>query len=159
MRKKSQIDALFPKIRQKILAITLLDSQRWWYLSDLARHLTVSPSSLQREINSLTRAEILVRRRDGKQVYFRPNPNCPFLSELQGLLIKTAGLVDVLRKNLTPFSQSIKCAFIYGSIARAEELSESDVDVLIIGRIGLSELVPAFRKTEQTLHRQVNPII
>ena len=39
MRKSLTADALFPQTRQKILAATVMFPDRWWYLSDLARHL------------------------------------------------------------------------------------------------------------------------
>lgn len=96
MRTKPLVDALFPKTRQAVLAATLMHPQRWWFLADLARYIGVTPSSLQREMVSLVQAGILLRRQEGKQVYFRPDPSCPILGELQGIMTKTAGLVDVL---------------------------------------------------------------
>jgi hypothetical protein len=35
-------------------------------------------------------------------VYFQANPECPFLPELQGLLVKTTGMVEVLWETLAP---------------------------------------------------------
>jgi hypothetical protein len=43
-------------IRQQILAATLLEAEKWWYLSELASPLGTSPSSLQRELGVLTRS-------------------------------------------------------------------------------------------------------
>lgn len=159
MRKKRPLDSLFPRTRQAILTATLLHPDRWWYLSDLAKHLGVRPSSLQRELAALTSAEILRQRRDGNRVYFQANVDCPFLPELQGLLVKTAGMVDVLREALAPFAKRIDWAFVYGSVARAEELSASDVDLMIIGKVGLADLAPALRRAEKRLSRAVNPTL
>ncbi len=159
MRKKSPIDALFPKVRQGILAATVLHPERWWYLSDLARHLHTTPSSLQRELASLVSAGILRRRQEGRQVYFRPDPDCPFLPELRGLMTKTAGLVDVLQHALHPLVGKIECSFIYGSIARGEALSDSDIDLMVIGRLGLAELAPRLAQAEQQTGRPVNPTL
>jgi predicted nucleotidyltransferase len=159
MRTKPLIDALFPKTRQAVLAATLMHPERSWFLADLARHLGVTPSSLQREMVSLVQAGILLRRQEGKQVYFRPDPNCPILRELQGILTKTAGLVDVLSSALSPFAGSIQFAFVYGSIARSEELSESDVDLMIVGGAGLAEISPALKRAEERLARAVNPTL
>ena len=159
MRKSKAIDAIFPKTRQAILATTLLHPDRWWYLSDLARHLGVRPSSLQRELAALVDAGILSQRRDGNRTYFQPNPDCPFLAELQGLMLKTVGLVDVLREVLEPFTNRIDWAFVYGSIARSEELASSDVDLMIIGRVGLADIALALRQAEMRLNRPVNPAV
>ena len=159
MRKKSLISVLFPKTRRAVLATTLMHPQRWWFLADLARQIGVPPSSLQREMGSLVEAGILLRRQEGKQVYFKPDPNCPILFELQGIMTKTLGLVDVLRETLTPFKKAVKLAFVYGSIARCEELSESDVDLLVVGAVSLADLSPAIQKAEERLAREVNPTL
>jgi predicted nucleotidyltransferase len=159
MRKKSLISVLFPKTRRAVLATTLMHPDRWWFLADLARQIGVPPSSLQREMESLVEVGILLRRQEGKQVYFKPDPNCPILYELQGVMTKTLGLVDVLQGALSPFKKSIKLAFVYGSIARAEELSDSDVDLMIVGSVSLADLSPAIQKAEERLARQVNPTL
>jgi predicted nucleotidyltransferase len=159
MRKKSLMSALFPKTRRTVLASTLMHPDRWWFLADLARHIGVPPSSLQREMESLVEVGILLRRQEGKQVYFKPDPNCPILYELQGIMTKTLGLVDVLRETLAPFKRVINLAFVYGSIARSEELSESDVDLMIIGNASLADLSPALHQAEERLGREVNPTL
>src|SRR5712692_4566541 len=115
MRKKAAIDVLFPETRKAILAATLMQPDRWWYLSDLAHNLGVRPSSLQRELAALVEAGVLRRKSDGNRVYFQPEPDCPLLPELTGLMTKTAGLVDVVREALRPFAKSIRWAFVYGS--------------------------------------------
>ena len=74
-------------------------------------------------------------------------------------MAKTAGLVDVLRQALLPFAARIECAFIFGSIARSEEVGHSDIDLMIIGRLGLSDLAPALSPVEQRLGRSINPIL
>ncbi len=159
MRKKSLICILFPKTRRAVLAATLMHPDRWQFLAALARQIGVPPSSLQREMESLVEAGILLRRQEGRQVYFKPDPNCPILYELQGIMTKTLGVVDVLREALGPFKKSIQTAFVYGSIARCEELSESDVDLMIVGSASLADLSPALQKAEERLGRQVNPTL
>ena len=50
-------------------------------------------------------------------------------------------------------------AFVYGSIARGEEFSTSDVDLLIVGEIGLKDIAGGVRRLTQRLGRPVNPTI
>ena len=66
MRKKNPIDALFPKIRQNILAATYNQPEKWWFMSELASFIETAPSSLQRELNTLVESGILRSRRDGR---------------------------------------------------------------------------------------------
>ena len=112
MRRPSTLDALFTAPRQGILAATLMEPERWWYLSDLARHLGVHHATLQRELTRLSKAEILQTRRDGNRAYYRANADSPIFPELRNLLMKTAGLVDALREVLRPFEKVVKVAFV-----------------------------------------------
>ena len=157
--RKSVPDALFPKVRQDILAACLLHSDKWWYLSDLAKHLELSPSSLQRELASLTQAGLLESRRDGNRVYYKANLESPGALDLQSFFIKTSGVTDVLKSALNKHFKRAQLAFIYGSMARGEEVATSDVDVLIVGDLKLSAMVDEIKKAENTLGREVNPTI
>jgi DNA-binding transcriptional ArsR family regulator len=160
MRKKSVIEAILPPTRREILATLLLEPGRSWYLSDLAGHLgRRNPSSLQRELESLVAAGVVVRRQEGNRVYFQSNRACPVYPELLGLLAKTTGLAEVVREALAGLAKRIRVAFIHGSIARSEEHATSDVDLMIIGDVGLAEVSLALRAAENQLSRSVNASI
>ncbi len=150
------LDALLPKTRQTILATLLLSPERRWYLSDLAHSLEVPPSSLQRELASLTAAGILERTSDGGRVYFQANLTFPLLPELQSLFAKTIGLADKVKDVLEPFWDRIDLAFIFGSIARGERTANSDVDVLLVGCVGMADLALPLRELENILLIPVN---
>ena len=156
MRKSSPIDSLLNKTTQALLAATVLQPARSWYLSDLAKHLHRQPSTLQQPLAGLVSAGVLSRRKDGNRVYFQANPDCPFLGELQGLLAKTVGLVDVVREALATVEDRIRVAFIYGSVAKSSEQASSDVDLLAVGDVGLSDLSPLLDVAEERLGRPVN---
>src|ERR1035437_1449682 len=159
MRRSPIIDALFPEIRGKILAATLTRPEKSWYLSELSTFLHTRPSSLQREVDALSKAGILEQTRDGRRVYLKPNALSPVFIDLKNLIAKTAGLVPVLQEALEDIGEHIKIAFLYGSIARSEEVSESDVDLMVIGTVGLSEMVPALKSAEAILGRPINPTV
>jgi DNA-binding transcriptional ArsR family regulator len=97
MHKSLVLDALFPAVRQHILAATLLEPEKWWYLTELASHLGTSPSSLQRELGALTRSGLLELRQDGRRTYYKANTGSPVFSELHELFGKTAGVFPKLR--------------------------------------------------------------
>jgi predicted nucleotidyltransferase len=156
MRKSSPIDPLISKSMQGLLASTVMQPDRAWYLSDLAKRQGVRPSTLQSSLAALVKAGVLTRRKEGNRVYFQADPACPFLLELQGLIGKTVGLVDVLRESIAKFKKRITVAFIHGSIARSAENSASDVDLIVIGTLGLEDISPALMKAEAQLNRPVN---
>jgi DNA-binding transcriptional ArsR family regulator len=153
------IHALFSKGRADLLSALVLHPDREWFLSDLANHLGVSPSSLQRELARLTEAEMLIRRTEGKRVYYKLESACPILPELQGLFLKTSGLVDVVFEALRSQRKNIEVAAIFGSVARGEELATSDVDLLVIGNVGLSDLSSALKNAEAKLLREIQVFV
>jgi predicted nucleotidyltransferase len=159
LRKARVLDVLISRTKQQILAATLLQPERSWYLLELARHLHVRPSSLQRELRLMTEAGILKRSQNGNRVYFQAEPACPIRPELALILAKTVGVVDVLRKNLAPIQDYIAAAFVYGSVAASSERSTSDIDVMVIGTAPLSEVAPVLRRAEERLGRAVNPTV
>jgi predicted nucleotidyltransferase len=155
MRQKP-LDAFVAPGRQKILAVLFMDPGRWWYRSELARRLVASPSSLQKSLSALAASGLLKTRQDGNRLYYQANRENPLFPEIQAMLAKTVGLLDVLKEVLAPHDKRIQFAFVYGSVARGEETSASDVDILVVGDAGLSELSPALHEAQERLGREVN---
>ena len=156
MRKPRALATLFPTLRGEVLAATLTQPDKWWYLSELAKFLGITPSSLQRELKALVDGGILQQRREGTRTYFKAETRSPLFPELRSLIEKTAGVLPTLQEALQPFQDRIDCAFVYGSLARSEEHALSDVDLMVVGGVGLAELAPALRKAEGRLGREVN---
>jgi predicted nucleotidyltransferase len=104
MRNSSVLTALFPQVRQGVLAATLGQPDKWWYLSELAGRLGTSPSSLQRELSSLVASGILVHRREGTRAYFKESAFIygsvarsreHAMSDVDVMVIGRAGLADL----------------------------------------------------------------
>lgn len=159
MRYLSSLDALLPKTRQGILAAVLVRPDKAWYASELARRMGVTPSSLQRELRDLTGAGILKSHRQGRMAYYQANRESPLFEDLRGLLLKTAGLVDVLADALKPMAAKITWAFVYGSIASGHEQNDSDLDLMIIGRISPADVPLPLRRARELLGREINPTV
>lgn len=155
-RPGTTLNALFPSVRSGVLSATLLQPDRWWFLTQLADHLGVTPSSLQRELASLVNAGFLLRRPDGRRTYFKANSDSPTFPELRGLMEKTTGIVPALGEALGTFGERIDLALLYGSVARGSERATSDVDLMIVGKIRQIDLVRSLRKLESRFGREVN---
>ena len=125
-------------------------------MTELARHLEVTPSSLQRELESLVASGFLLRRQDGRRIYFKANTESPVFPELKGLVEKTAGIVPELQAAIAKFGGRIELALLYGSIARGKEHAGSDIDLMVVGTLQQIDLLPALRKLENRFRRDVN---
>ena len=75
------------------------------------------------------------------------------------MLLKTAGLVDVLRDALKPLAAKIAVAFVYGSIASGQERSESDIDLMVIGSVSPVDLALPLRRAHEQVGREINPTV
>jgi DNA-binding transcriptional ArsR family regulator len=157
MRKRNTLDALLPRTRQGILAATLMQPQKAWYASELARRMGVPSSSLQRELLALSGAGILKTYRRGRMKYFQADTESPLYPDLRGLLLKTVGFVDVLADVLKPAAAKVRAAFVYGSIAGAAEQNTSDVDLMVVGTASAVDLALPLRRASSLLGRQINP--
>ncbi len=112
---------------------------------------------MKKELDRLHSAGLLEKRRVGNQIQFTANRQHPVFQELSALLRKTIGLADVLTQVLVPVSDRITVAFVFGSVARSTDTADSDVDVMIIGRVDFGEAVNLLYEAQATLHREINP--
>jgi DNA-binding transcriptional ArsR family regulator len=156
---KSLITHLLGDTRTAILGTLLLRPDESQHVRELARATGVSPGTLHRELTALASLGILRRNAVGRQVFYAADRDCPVFEELAGLLRKTAGLVDVLRKALQPHVDRIRVAFVYGSMAAGKETSRSDVDVMIRGTLPFADAVRALSPTQVLLRREVNATV
>ncbi|MBB4842158.1 putative nucleotidyltransferase [Paucibacter oligotrophus] len=152
-------DLLLGQHRRRVLAILLLNPQTSLHVRELARQTGSQPGTLNRELTKLAKAGVLLQQRVGNQVHYQANRACPVFDELAGLLRKTSGMSTVLADALAPFSGRIRSALVFGSVARGEETSTSDVDVLILGELGLAEVVEALHPLQDNLRREINPVV
>ena len=107
----------------------------------------------------LSDSGILRRTLRGNQVHYQANSDCPIFEELKNLVVKTAGVGDVLRVALAPLVNRIEVALIYGSFARGEQQRGSDVDLLIVGDVTFSEVTSALAEAQDILGREINPTV
>jgi len=100
MRKSHVLDALINGTKQQVLAAMLLRPERSWYLLELARHLHLRPSSLQRDLRALADAGILKRTKSGNRVYFQADTESAIFRPLAEIIFKTVGVVETLKETL-----------------------------------------------------------
>ena len=153
-------DALFPKVRQRVLAVLFGTPDRSVYANVVIALAQSGTGAVQRELADLAKAGLLTVSKQGNQNHYQANASAPVFTELRGLVLKTMGLADVLRAALAPLAGLVKAAFIYGSVARQQDTARSDVDLLVISdTLGYGELFGALEDAARTLGRPVNPTL
>lgn len=152
-------DILFGQVRGGVLALLYGQTDKPFYVRQIARRLKTSVGAVQRQLEKLALAGLFVRTQVGNHVFYQVNQRSPVFSEMRALVSKTVGVFSVLHSFLEPLSSQITVAFVYGSLARQEEKSESDVDIMIIGKVKLDDVLIRFSGLEAVLGRMVNPTV
>ena len=156
----SAADALFPAVRQRVLAVLFGAPDRSFYANELIALARSGTGAVQRELASLLAAGLVTVRDQGNQKHYQANAASPVFAELRGLVLKTVGLADVLQAALAPLADQVAAAFVYGSVARQQDTAASDVDVLIVSdALGYAEVFGALEGAAQTLGRTINPTL
>lgn len=151
------MDVLFGTYRQRVLGVLLLNPDSDYHVRELARLTGTSAGTLHKELSRLAGAGLLVRTEQGNQVRYQANRDCPVFAELAGLFRKTTGLAGVIAEAVAPLKPRL--ALIFGSIARGEETSRSDIDLLLIGEIPFADAIRVLHPLQERLLREINPVI
>lgn len=152
--------ALFTGVQQRVLGVLFGTPERSFYRNELMRLAGSGKGALQRELDRLEGAGLVTVTPIGNQKHYQANAEAPIYAELRGIVVKTFGVADVIRRALLPLADRIRAAFIYGSIASGADTAHSDIDLLVVSEeIGYQELVRALQDAEQSLGRTMSPTV
>jgi len=153
--KKSSLGLLFgSKTRADLLTQFLLHPGESYYIRELAGLIGQSPTPVIRELSKLEKLGLVTGEMKANAKYYTVNMASFLFPDLQSLILKTAGLGDVLSEHLKELP-SIRFAFIYGSFADASAGPDSDLDLMLVGNARLSALTKVVRAAEKRLGREV----
>lgn len=150
-------DALFTKTQQKVLGLLYGNPEKSFYTNEIVRLANMGRGTVRRELDRMLSAGLLVMTREGNQQHYKANAASPVFDELRGIVMKTFGVVDVLREALVPLAGEIAMAFVYGSIASGEEHQGSDIDILVVGGVTFESIVAAVYPCQEVIGREINP--
>lgn len=143
------------KIRRDILTLFFLNPSRKYYIRQIERLLGYSVGSIARELKKFRDDDLLISEKVGNIVYLKLNKEHPLYSELKSIVMKSSGIVMRLKEILSSI-ENIDVAFIYGSFARGEDTSTSDIDVMIIGDPKAPDVAGNIRNLETKFDREIN---
>ncbi len=149
---------LSSQVRAEIFRLLFNGNKTAIHLRDLQRRSQLSIGTIQKEISHLKELDLIIPERDGNRLYYTANANHPLYKEICGLVEKTSGVAEKLKAVLSSIKE-IDCAFIFGSLAKSEEKSHSDIDLIIIGNVGQRALSSLFKKITDQTEREINPHI
>jgi len=148
-------EILSSRTRAEIFKLLFGVAENELHVRELQRRSGLNDSSIRQELRKLERLDLVQRRKDSNRVYYQAKKDHPLYQDIHHLVLKTSGLVDVLRCVLQ--DKRIQLAFVFGSIAKLEEKAASDVDLMVIGDIGLRSLATLLSGVSEKIGRDINP--
>ncbi len=147
-------EILSSRVRAEVFRLLFGSSILELHHREIVRRSGLSESAVRQELGKLTRLDLISRRKDGNRVYYAANRSHPLFQSIRDVVLKTVGLAAILRASLS--RPGVQVAFVFGSIVKAEETSDSDVDLMVIGSLGLRELTSMLSGVPEEIGREVN---
>ena len=147
---------LTSRVRVELLSTFFLHDERDFYVRELERITGQDYKNITLELRNLEGIGLLRSRKQGNLKYYGLNKEFLLYEELKSIIAKTRGATLALKEVLLR-QKDIDFAFIYGSLASGENTAKSDIDLMVIGKIPLEDLLTLLREPERVLARDINP--
>jgi DNA-binding transcriptional ArsR family regulator len=108
-------EILSSKIRAEIFRLLFGTSAEELHMREIERRSGYAIGTIQTELKKLLRLYLVKKRKDGNRLYYRANKEHPLYPDIRSVVLKTIGLVDIL-KNALRQDSDISIAFVFGSI-------------------------------------------
>ena len=148
-------DALFSKTQRRVLGLLFGHPGRSFYANEIVRAARAGVGAVQRELESLAAAGLVTVSRLGNQKHYQANRGSPIFEELRSIVAKVlvgarpaAALkqpqaqyavgarparLHIPRKKIAALCRKygVRKLSLFGSAARGEMTSKSDVDLMV----------------------------
>ncbi|MFA5774038.1 MAG: hypothetical protein WC864_01510 [Ilumatobacteraceae bacterium] len=155
------LSVLRSRLQAELLTIILLNPDREWTLTELAKRVKGSISSAQRRVAEAERTGVVKTRRLGNTRLVKARQS-PLTAPLTELLLRSFGPKQVVEEEFSGIN-GVKGLYIFGSWAArylgVEGRPPNDIDVLVIGEPDRNSLDDAAQQAEERLARDVNVIV
>ena len=148
-------EILSSRVRAEIFRLLFGVNEVELHVREIERRSGLNISTVRQELEKLERLDLVIARRDGNRLYYRANRDHPLFSDIHNLVVKTSGLVDILREAVD--KEGVKIAFVFGSIAGNQADAGSDVDLMVIGDVGRRTLSGWLTGIQEKIEREINP--
>ncbi len=143
------------QVRAEVLRVLFGVSPKTFHLREIQRETRLAVRTVSIDLGKLEKLGIVVSQKDGNRINYSANRAHPLYPDIRNLVLKTGGLADVLKEALD--IDGVKYAFIFGSVAQGSETAASDLDLMVIGSVGLRKLSAVLSGVSGRIGRVINP--
>lgn len=146
---------LSSRVKAEVFRLLFAPGASELHVREIARRARLSEATVRQELKVLKNLGLVSARPNGNRTYYGADPEHPLYPEIRNIVVKTSGLVEVLREALA--GADIRVAFVFGSVAEGSEKARSDVDLMVIGFVSLRKLAQLLSPVESRLGREISP--
>lgn len=148
-------ELLSSRVKAEMFRLLFGAVPRELHVREIERQSGLADATVRQELKRLSGLGVVKARQDGNRMYYHANTRHPLYPDIRNLVLKTDGLVEVLRTALD--SPDIQLAFVFGSVAAGTETAESDIDLMVIGTVSLRRLSKLLSGLATRIGREINP--
>lgn len=154
--KMAAVDFMLSKRQQRMLGALLLHPERQYGSNELIAIGGPGYGAGRRILEQFEQSGIVVKSTRGNQHLYSVNSEHPIYPDLRSICFKTFGMSEVIAKELAPFKELIKLAFVFGSTVEGTERTDGDVDLMVVGNVDVFDLGVAIERIQKILGREVD---
>lgn len=154
------VAALFTPVQGRVLGLLFGQPDRRFQSAELIRLVEGGSGAVQRQLARLTAAGLVMVTTQANLKYYQAREDSPVFIELWGLMAKTSGLAEPIRRALARAGAGIEAAFIFGTAAQGQAADAGDIELMLIAKsLDAGTLAAALRPAEEALARRINPTV
>jgi len=143
------IELLGNKSGVKILSLFLKNPTLQTHQKDIQKRVKLAKATLIRGINVLVENKILSFIRFGRTKVYSLNRKNKIVKHLK--ILDNLLLISEIRDIVAEDAQM----YLYGSSARGEDVEDSDMDILIIGKIRKEQIIQKINELSEKIRRKI----
>ena len=150
-------NALFTRTQRQLLGLFFGYPDQSFYANEIVRKAKVGTGSVQRELAKLAGSGLLTVAKIGNQKHYQANRESPIYPELRGIVLKTFGATDQLRRAVLDLPGKVELAMLFGDHL---EPSAPAINMLLVSDdLEYADVVTGFMETENRIGRTVQPVL
>jgi hypothetical protein len=148
-------DIIISRVRIKILELFFQSPEKMYHVREIVRRTEEEINAVRRELSHLEKIGLFTKERRANRLFYLLRKDHLLYYDLLNIIIKTTGLGGDIIKNKSKLGR-IKFAMISGKFARNLPKHSNDVDLLLVGKVVLPEIMQIIRQEEAKREREIN---
>jgi uncharacterized protein len=147
-------EILSSRTRAEIFKLLFGPAEEQLHVREIERRSGLNDKTIRQELTKLLKLDLVIGRKDSNRIYFKANKSNPLYPDIWNIVLKSIGMVDVLKGALQ--DKRVQIAFVFGSISQGKEIADSDMDLFVIGQLGMRAVSTLLSGVAEKIGRKIN---